>query len=576
MRCQSPSVVSLAKRRRFRNLQATAPPLLSELTTVSNDLFSGSLDVLSDELVGMVMCSLAHIPAEPHGLRLRAEVLSGARNIRCLLLSCRRIGVVLRQCRDLHMEMLARASTQVIPRSLDTEFPFTQQVALESRSSDQLNLLRSAIDGLATHCAGKCCRANLKAVNREAKKNARVSAVLQRSSVVAASLSGEVAFLASREKLGPARYEERIYRARVCDVKAALDTWTVLPADAGDAPHSMCSNPSGTAVAVLRGFHAHSSDASVPHSTVQVWTGGEKLGPRVACPFEMARIGAVNAQSTWWLCVAERPERLVVLWSTAYVHPMGSIVGSNADSACFGFGIYEMEGDFEHLDFVCGPFHGEVQTANPTANGSEAVVLSLTASMGQGPGAILQPRSSCLINLLEDRSSPIDHSAVVGGNRRVLELLNCPSAAALSPAGDCVVAVHRSRHSSIVEVLVRSSQNCFVSVQTIDVTHWTASIHTDDYSGLFAEEGMQSWCPNSVVFSPCGRFAAVVDQGPMYGMSLANHGIVVLDMALRQERRGVRAMPLAPAEEVAPRSVTWTETGIWVQARHGALFLATG
>ena len=37
--------------------------------------------------------------------------------------------------------------------------------------------------------------------------------------------------------------------------------------------------------------------------------------------------------------------------------------------------------------------------------------------------------------------------------------------------------------------------------------------------------------------------------------------------------RGVRALPLAPAEDVAPRSLEWTEAGLWLQPKYGCVFL---
>jgi len=44
-------------------------------------------------------------------------------------------------------------------------------------------------------------------------------------------------------------------------------------------------------------------------------------------------------------------------------------------------------------------------------------------------------------------------------------------------------------------------------------------------------------------------------------------------MALRHERRGVRSLPLAPVEDVAPRSMEWTEAGMWIQPKFGTVFL---
>jgi hypothetical protein len=490
-------------------------------------------------------------------------------------------------CPELRLEMLARASTQIVPLGLRAaRFPFTEQVRLESRSSDQLRLLRRCIDGLATHCASRCCRENAKAVNREVRKmGAKMVPLLQRSTVVAPCPSGQIAYVASRAKF-PARYEERVYKLRVVVEKgdsprvATASSWIVLPRDSASSPQAMASSPDGGSVAMVRGWHELNTASGVPYSTVQVWANGrEELGPRVSPPVELADMGAVNVQSVWWMrAQSDRAERLVVLWSNSYVHPMGTVVGANADVPGFGFGLYEVAEDgAAELDFMIGPFQDQVMSCAPTASGTEAVVLACSPTIGHGPGAILRPRSSSIVSLLDESRVAIDHSAVVGGSGRLrhpIDMLNCPSAAAISPSGDCVVAVHRSFNCAIVEVLLRTQENLFVSVQTIDVTHWVAMGAAepgvlDDGSQLDVALKL----PYAVVFSPCGRFAAIVDQRPLYAMYLTNHGIVVLDMALRHERRGVRAMPLAPAEEVAPRSVAWTEAGMWVQARFGALLL---
>ena len=153
----------------------------------------------------------------------------------------------------------------------------------------------------------------------------------------------------------------------------------------------------------------------------------------------------------------------------------------------------------------------------------------------------------------------------------------CPSAVALSPSGDCVVAIHRRALSVLVEVLIRTAPEVFVSVQTIDVTHWTS--RGGGEPTLWDAEGSHATAnslklPYNITFSPCGRFAAILDQRPLFGLSITNHALVVLDMAYRHERRGVRACALAPVEDMAPRSIDWTSKGLWIQARYGALFLS--
>ena len=184
---------------------------------------------------------------------------------------------------------------------------------------------------------------------------------------------------------------------------------------------------------------------------------------------------------------------------------------------------------------------------------------------------------------LENVAELDHHSAISRGRTGLIpphphDLAHCPSAVGLSPSGDCVVAIHRRALTVLLEVLIRTAPGVFVSAQTIDVTPWT-TIGRGEPS-VFDPPGTDAVAnalklPYHVTFSPCGRFAAIVDQRTLFGLSVTNHALVVLDMALRHERRGVRALPLAPSDDVAPRSIEWTSEGIWLQPRYGCLFLKT-
>ena len=79
--------------------------------------------------------------------------------------------------------------------------------------------------------------------------------------------------------------------------------------------------------------------------------------------------------------------------------------------------------------------------------------------------------------------------------------------------------------------------------------------------------------PYSITFSPCGRFAVVVDQRPFWGIPQVRYGLVVLDMLKRNSRLGIRAVPLAPIAEMATRSLSWVKTGMCVQPSYGAVML---
>ena len=201
--------------------------------------------------------------------------------------------------------------------------------------------------------------------------------------------------------------------------------------------------------------------------------------------------------------------------------------------------------------------------------------------MGNGPRS-LAARCTMLHDVYCETATEIAHTSAIAMGRGAvvpahpLDLENCPSAVALSPSGDCVVAIHRRALTVLVEVLIRTAAQVFVSVQTIDVTHWTTMgsgepTLWDGESHATVASALK--LPYSITFSPCGRFAAIVDQRPLFRLSITNYALVVLDMAYRHERRGVRACALAPVEDMAPRSVDWTNEGLWIQAPRGALFL---
>lgn len=268
---------------------------------------------------------------------------------------------------------------------------------------------------------------------------------------------------------------------------------------------------------------------------------------------------------------------------------MGSVVGANANSACYFVAVHTLNSTEDAtavylVDTYTGPFHGKAQTASPTADGHEVAVLVRKRPVGAGPGSLATAtRCTMMHNVFQETATELTHATALCYGRGPMvpphpqDVARCPSAVALSPSGDSVVAVHRRALTVILEVLIRTAPNVFVSVQRIDITHWTSMGNGE--ASIF-DEAPESGAvaaslklPYSIVFSPCSRFVAVVDQRPLFGLSITNHSVVVLDMSRRHDRRGVRALPLASAEDVAPRSLEWTKTGIWLQPRYGSVLL---
>ena len=158
-----------------------------------------------------------------------------------------------------------------------------------------------------------------------------------------------------------------------------------------------------------------SAGQNVPHSLLSVWVpASQHLEGTITPPDEAVNIGALNAQDAWWLNDNEHENSLVVVWSTGYVHPMGSVVGANADNACYFIASYDYN-DFE-LNHYTGPFYGKVQTVSPTACGMQAAVLIRNAPIGNGPGSFAS-RSTRIHTIDREETVELDHSKAIGYGR---------------------------------------------------------------------------------------------------------------------------------------------------------------
>lgn len=563
---------------------------------------AGLLGLLGDDALLLIMHKITRLPSELEcsSLCLRAVVLEGARRLRALQLSCRFArSVLVGFGAALHREMIARASTHVAPaRNLGDRFPFTGQMEREQRSSRQLSAFQDAIASMAVHCAGPCCaKAHSEFARRGLQR--RITPAARRSTVLAAPPSGECAFIASRHRGDGFRMRGRGPRSLLPDGRMTSE-WILRVARRGckelnalqltdlgqfSPAHSMRVSQCGTATTLVRSVYASHVDDTMPHSVVMVWNTEQAplaVSDVLEPPTEAEGLGAINAQDAWW--VGPDASRLAVLWSTGYVHPMGSVVGANANSACYFACVYRPSGNGFAVDTYVGPFQGKVQTASPTRDGYDVAVLVRKRPMGAGPGSLATAtRCTMMHNIYADYAVELTHSTAIAYGRGALvpphphDQARCPSAVALSPSGDCVVAVHRRALTVILEVLLRTAPNVFVSVQRIDISHWTSLGRGEatifDEAQDSSAVAMALKLPYTLTFSPCGRFVAVVDQRPLFGLAITNHSVVVLDMSRRHERRGVRALPLAPAEDVAPRSLEWTTAGLWVQPRYGCVLL---
>jgi hypothetical protein len=547
-----------------------------------------ALGALSDELLHLIMERMVHYGSfgdftiDPY--QLRNAMRDRVQNLWSFVLSCKRLyEVFCTISKPLRDEMIARATTAIVPRSVfSMTNPFSLQLVREQTSSRQLRFLKNCIFSMATHCASKCCGALRAEINKETKKQitamahgtqglqsfgfkfTAITPIMEKSAVLNAPRTGQCAFVSTRRRVASPTSHEGSPRRRartewlVRVEKEQTTTMRLVPkitcnethaiqlhdVDTHSVPHSMKSNHSGTCVALIRSLF--SLDDQLPHGVCQVWSINQPTLVDIHPPTELEISGAVNAQLAWWL-----DDQLVVLFSSGYVHPMGSLVGSNASGmCCYGIAKYECCNGLFELDEFTGPFSGLAQAASPSHDGTEVIIVKKKK-----------------INMMTDITSLALHNV---NSEEVVNIDSCTNlndqtitSIGFSPSADCIVALHTSALETTAEIIVRTTQKSFVSIQRSDLSHW-----------FFTQNDENVKLPYLIEFSPCGRYTTILDQRPTFGVGSPNHAIVVLDLSLgREKRRGVRALPLATVEDATPRSICWTNDGLWVQARHGALLL---
>ena len=616
MRPTSPFVSVHEGRKRFRELQQRSSKSFALAAAAPA---SGLFDLLCDEIMSDIFHLLVDLSIPAHSdaslcLDVRTRVLETAWNLRSLLCTCRRISTIFRTtARLLQCEMAARSATQITPRRIEERYAFTTQLWDEERSKEQLGTLRDAMTKLAVHCAGPCCLAARSELN---VGRTRLHTALRQSNTFSASFSGGNTFVSYRsrnavppkprgsrrnETVVPRRTEWLARLARLPRPGQSGQSGSVgggkfvvrelerieLDIREHSSPHAMRASQCGRMVALIRTVHTTNSNPSIAHSSVVVWDcKAPSLGAAIVPPDEARGIGAINAQDAWWTLGngehgehgedGEQDPRLIILWSTAYVHPIGTVVGANSDTTCCYFlSQHSFLKPWDLMEYT-GPFSGKAQMASPSSDGTRVAVLVRKPQLGNGL-ASFSSRATMFHDICSENLVEVTHRDGIGLGRGPAPLhphdvMTCPSAIGLSPLGDCLVAVHRRYASVVAEVLLCTTTTTFVSVQTIDVTHWFSC----GQSSASSVDSNALKLPYKVVFSPCSRFAAIVDQRPMFGMSVTNqNSVVVLDLSLRHERRGVRALPLGSVDEVSPRAIEWTPAGLWVQPRHGLVFITS-
>ncbi len=568
---------------------------------------SGMFDTVSDDDIARIMEFMLEMPPPRMGV---LDMLDAAAQTRAAVvhfsLCCTRFASVLRSiATKVKTEVVARGATKISPIQLDCAYPFTKQMRSEMLSVDQFKMLRAAQNSMACHCAKACCLKYQKAFNKDIKKGdvfktpssprlaprlipfpvneSRVVPVLESCNLLAATPEGDSAFAYFRKRMSKVgvhgdsrgrRFVETIAKIKKSsdakDTRFTIVAETELDTTDVSAPLTMRSSNDGTAVAYIAAVHPGTDEQSA-FSTAFVWEPGYEaieLKQPTGCFAERV---CLSAQDAWFIDGSDGTTTIVVAWSTDYVHTSGHHVGSNAlpeHGPAYVFATYTLEeGCAEQCDVTSFYSHLQLISCSATNSGSSVLVLAKKTSTYDS--------TSKRICYLHDIAN--DSIRILGGGSQTVR---GPLVAALSPSGDCAITINRTNDSIVVDVMVRTCRDAFSSMQTIDLSTWIDLSPNDT-----APSSDLVKAALGITFSYCGRFVAILDRHPLFGDTPTNHGLVVIDMALRMDKfKALRPHPLFPSEEQAPRALQWTKSGVWVLppgtdengaigARGGALML---
>lgn len=557
---------------------------------------SGPLfDIISDDAILKIVDFLMEIPVDVEDYQLLHRVDKSRRSLNSFMLSCLRISNIIKTIGAMQKaENHARAATKIFPAYPLSTTAFSCQTKAELVSCDQLRMMRSAHTAMACHCAKKCCLRIQKAFNRDIEKGrvfnrpcspgadyrkankSRLIPLMQTCGVLAPNEEGDVAYAYRRRTLSKVGVhgEERARRFTdeivKLEIKEACGTESIetatLPLEKIDMSNSIVMRTShdGSACAWICASADYDEEA---FTKAYVWINGMKepfevgdpegLGDPILMLQQGTMLPTLSPQDLWFARVPEsnggEAIQLVVAWSTEYIHPSGHFVGSNAGpgESAYTFATYTICNESVRFSVSTELNEGQLLSCHPTRAGTRSLAL-----VKRKEGLRAGYREMKLHNLLSDTKVAVPffnaaYHSVTG-----------PLCVAMSPMGDSIVCVHKTTSSIVFSVLVRSGERHFCLVQTADLS---AQLGLSPSSDAQPVDTDLVRFPYSLSYSPCGRFAAVLDTHPRFGECAPGHGLVVLDTALRMhKKKSLRPFPLFATDDQSPRSFNWTRSGIYL------------
>ncbi|MGZ0213643.1 MAG: hypothetical protein ACKVI4_14320 [Actinomycetales bacterium] len=556
-------------------------------------IVAGPWRLAEDDTVVHILEYLLRIPPYHLGEAWQQARRETARAVAALTTTCKQLRRVLVQTPKLYAELLARGVTDVQPLCTDDARPYVRQLAREQNSACQFRALRHTDGQMAFHCAGTCCGAARDAAERKIRKSAlsdrepALHPLTSRGGDLAAAADVPACYVRTQRQRGAGAEMVRYIRLQDGGVAATHTLDTTL--QDGNAPDVWCMAASHDGSMLAWTIPVHEGVAVFEHAavTLRVWqpTTRSVVGVDV---FDHGIVSDIDGPippvdvpaAVWWT-----PDNvLMVAWSTTEVHPIGTDEhdGVNVrEDERYVVASYVLteDGEFE-LDNWCGPYYGRLISISADRMGTRLVALVRQR-------ARRKPETHYVARVhVHAGARDLTHSQVwkgdgKGGGPNGLDW--GPSAAGISPSGDCIVVVHGTLGAVVAEVFSLDQFDRYGRVGARALTEWLRldgdRPHTGDHAVKLRYR---------VGFSPCGRFATVHDQRARWGYNFTGYTSVTMDLSQRRSSwTRCACQPMGYTEYAASRTgwcrhggpstmrgLDWTAGGVWVLASRGALLVA--
>lgn len=571
----------------------------SRATTATPYCADGLLGILGDDILVTIMELLATLDADAEGAEWHAQKRDTTRDTVNFSRTCWRVRNALvadrPSCGPLHAELVARGLTNVRPLVTSAPRPHTEQLRREEHSQYQLRAMGYIDEEVGFHCAGKCCEPAREEANRRMRKHKgnqmHVTSVGSRMDEISPARDDPgVAYGYDRGRhMTKMRGSQVTHTLRCTGSYDGTYVSGVLP-----LPLMLRASPDGKHLAWTAWDPLGCVQLSTwsPQATLAEASQHGEEGVVLPVDFGLGREGegmgvlpGRHPTTFWWTS----DNLLRVAWTATYVSPSG---------------VDSEEGELPSADDCY-----EIATYSIDADDGQCALVEIGPVSGPGERLInVSPdesgmRLACLVRVCPRRKPTSHYKVVIHVNDMREELLHPqvwkgqghgkggfdwgPSAAGMSPAGDCVVVVHRTAGSCISEVFDHDAGARYVRVNAHNISDWMRLDQEDKGTGSNSVK-----LRYAVGWSGCGRFATVLDQRARWKYYMQGYALIALDLSQRRWRCEIPVRGLCHCEDadfdfgqaaglrqdtIAPtpmRELHWGRESIWALARRGALVIA--